>query len=164
MGMKTSGSTKALFSVAAILVFAAATGCSTMPPPQLVQGEAAREQVAATERAFAKTMADRDLKAFGSFLSDDTVFFSSQKALRGKHAVLDFWARFYKEPQAPFSWEPAAVEVLDSGALARSTGPVYDPDGKLFACFNSIWRQESRGQWKIVFDHGMGPGECEKKK
>jgi hypothetical protein len=55
------------------------------------------------------------------------------------------------------------VEVLDSGALALSSGPVYDDDGKLFACFSSIWRQEAPGQWKIVFDRGTGPQECDKK-
>ena len=143
----------------------ALASCATSVPPPLVQGEAAREQVAATERAFAKTMADRDLKAFGSFLSDDTVFFSGPKPLHGKQAVIDFWTRFYKpDTKAPFSWEPTIVEVLQSGALARSSGPVYDPEGKHIGCFDSVWRQEARGEWKIVFDHGTGPQECEKKK
>ena len=124
-----------------------------------------RWQVFATERAFAKSMADRDFKAFGSFISDDTVFFSGPKPLHGKQAVLDFWARFFKpDTKAPFSWEPTIVEVLHSGALARSSGPVHDPDGNLFACYDSVWRQESRGQWKIVLDHGTGVQECEKKK
>jgi ketosteroid isomerase-like protein len=142
----------------------AIAGCATAPPAPLVQGEAAREQVAATERAFAKSMADRDLQAFGTFLSDDAVFFSGPQPLHGKKAVIDFWARFYKkDSKPPFSWEPAVVEVIASGALARSSGPVHDPEGKLAGCFNSIWRQEARGQWKIVFDHGMGPQECEKK-
>lgn len=150
---------KSFLAIATIVL----AGCASVPPPALVQGDAAREQVAATERAFAKTMADRDLKAFESFLSDDTVFFSGPKPLHGKRAVLDFWARFYKDPKPAFSWEPSVVEVLQSGALARSSGPVYDPEGKRFACFDSIWRQEARGQWKIVFDHGMGPAECEKK-
>ena len=153
------------FVAASIAIAAAAivAGCATTVPPPLVTGEAAREQVAATERAFAKTMADRDLKAFGTFLSDETVFFSGPKPLHGKQAVIDFWSRFYKDAKPPFSWEPASVEVLQSGALARSTGPVHDPQGKLAGCFNSIWRQEARGQWKIVFDHGMSPQECEKK-
>src|SRR3982751_3228559 len=88
----------------------ALAGCASVPPPALVQGAEAREQVAATERAFAKSMADRDLKAFESFLSDDTVFFSGPKPLHGKKAVLDFWTKFYKDPKPPFSWEPALVE------------------------------------------------------
>ena len=139
-------------------------GCATAPPQaNFTKGEGAREQVIATERAFAKTMADRDFKAFGSFVSDEAVFFAGPRALRGKPAVLEFWTRFYAKPEAPFSWEPRTVEVLDSGTLALSSGPVYDPEGKLFACFSSIWRQESPGQWKIVFDRGTGPQECDKK-
>jgi ketosteroid isomerase-like protein len=146
---------------AAIAACIALAGCATTTGA-LTRGEAARQQVFATERAFAKTMADRDLKAFGSFLSEDTVFFSGPKPLHGKQAVTDFWSRFYAKPDAPFSWEPKVVEVLDSGALALSSGPVHDAQGKLFACFSSIWRQEAPGQWKIVFDRGTGPQECDK--
>jgi ketosteroid isomerase-like protein len=143
----------------------ALAGCAATAPPPLVQGEAAREQVFATERAFAKSMADRDLDAFARLVSEDTVFFSGPKPLHGKQAVVDFWSKFYKAgTKPPFAWEPEVVEVLKSGALARSTGPVHDLDGKLIGCFNSIWRQESRGQWKIVFDHGMSTEDCEKKK
>ncbi|HPA52918.1 MAG TPA: DUF4440 domain-containing protein, partial [Thermoanaerobaculia bacterium] len=55
---------------------------------------------------------------------------------------------------APFSWEPALVEVLDSGTLALSTGPVRDPAGKETGTFTSIWRREGPGTWRIVFDKG----------
>ena len=149
---------KALWAVAGLALVA---GCATTGA--LVRGEAAKQQVAATERAFAKTMSDRELKAFGSFLSEDTVFFSGPKPLHGKQAVIDFWSRFYDKPQAPFSWEPKVVEVSGDGTLAISSGPVYDPQGKLFACFSSVWRQEAPGVWKIVFDRGTGPQECEAK-
>ena len=35
------------------------------------------QQVADTERAFAKTMADRDAKAFATFIAEETVFFNA---------------------------------------------------------------------------------------
>lgn len=146
---------------ALIAACAAAPGAPTAPA--LTRGEQARQEVFATERAFAKSMADRDLKAFGTFLSDETVFFSGPKPLRGKQAVIDGWSRFYARPEAPFSWEPEQVEVLDSGTLASSAGPVRDPQGKLIGCFSSIWRQESPGRWRIVFDRGSGPQECERR-
>ena len=87
--------------------------------PKLSNAELQR-QVADTERAFAKTMADRNLAAFASFLADETVFFTSTQALRGKTQVTDFWKRFYEGPTPPFSWQPETVEVLDSGDLALS--------------------------------------------
>ena len=73
--------------------------------------------------------------------------------LRGKGEVLAFWSRFYSGPAAPFSWEPDEVEVLDSGTLAHSSGPVRNAQGVLTSRFNSVWRREADG-WRIVFDKG----------
>ena len=110
-------------------------------------------QVRDTENAFAKTMADRDLEAFASFLAEDAFFFG-QKGLRGKKAVVEAWSKFYDGKTAPFSWRAETVEVLDTGRLAFSSGPVFDPEGKRTATFNSVWRRDADGQWKVVFDKG----------
>jgi ketosteroid isomerase-like protein len=118
-----------------------------------------KEQVRKTEVAFAKTMADRDHAAFTSFLADETVFFGA-KVLRGSKAVADQWKAFYQAPEAPFSWAPDAVEVLDSGTLALSSGPVFDPAGKRIGTFNSVWRLHPDGKWRIVFDKGCPPCNC----
>jgi ketosteroid isomerase-like protein len=107
-------------------------------------------------------MADRDFSGFKSFLSDDTIFFSGPTPLRGKQMVADAWQRFYDKPEAPFSWRPEQVQVLESGDLALSTGPVHDSKGKLFATFTSIWRREAPGQWRIVFDKGNEVCDCAK--
>ncbi|QNM97395.1 YybH family protein [Chitinimonas koreensis] len=114
---------------------------------------ALEQQVADTERAFAKTMADRDFAGFQRFLADETVFNSGNKPLRGKAAVAEAWKRFYAEPAAPFSWRPESVQVLESGTLALSRGPVFDPAGKEVGRYNSVWRLEADG-WRIVFDFG----------
>jgi len=121
-----------------------------------------RRQVMAVERAFAQTMADRDLRAFAEFVSDEAVFFSGPAPLRGKEQVVGWWARFYEGAEAPFSWEPAEVEVLASGQLALSSGPVRDPSGKLIARFTSVWRLEAPGRWRIVFDKGSPAAEAAK--
>ena len=116
--------------------------------------EQLRQQVEDTERAFASTMANRDHDAFTLFLSDETIFFSGETPLRGKQQVADAWKPYFQEPGAPFSWEPQMVVVLDSGALALSSGPVRDPGGKQVATFNSIWRLDPDGTWQIIFDKG----------
>jgi ketosteroid isomerase-like protein len=140
---------------AAALVAACAIPNDMSVPPNASSADLKRE-VAETERAFAKTMADRDHAAFKVFIADEAVFFSGPGAapLRGKDEIAQRWARFYEKPQAPFSWEPEQVEVLDSGRLALSSGPVRDPQGKLIARFTSIWRREAPGTWRIVFDKG----------
>jgi ketosteroid isomerase-like protein len=116
-----------------------------------------REQVRQAETAFAKTMADRDHAAFVSFLAEDTVFFGPDpsRLMRGRPQVAEGWKRFFVGERAPFSWGPERVEVLDSGDLAMSIGPVRDSDGHRIGVFNSVWRREKDGQWRIVLD---GPG------
>jgi ketosteroid isomerase-like protein len=150
-----------------LVAVAAAAGlaaCAGVPAPVSAPSDSAvlREQVFATERAFAKTMADRDFAAFTSFLSDEAVFFTRTTPLRGKAQVAAFWKRFYEGNEAPFSWGPAEVQVLDSGTLALSTGPVRNPAGKQFATFTSIWRLEAPGTWRIVLDKGEDFCDCAK--
>lgn len=124
--------------------------------------EQLRKVVSDTERAFAKTMADRDFAAFAKFLSADAVFQGSKGSLRGPDAVTAAWKKFFEGPQAPFSWEPDNVEVMSTGELALSSGPVRDPNGKLIARFNSVWRQEAPGVWRIILDMGNDACECAK--
>lgn len=133
-------------------------GCA-VSPAQLAANEA-RQQVFATERAFAKTMADRDLRAFSAFIADEAVFFSGPDPRRGKQQITDWWTRYYTSPAVPFSWEPEEVEVLESGTLALSSGPVRDAQGKIVARFTSIWRREAPGTWRIVFDKGSDVCNC----
>jgi ketosteroid isomerase-like protein len=118
-----------------------------------------KEQVRKAESAFAKTMADRDHAAFVSALADEAGFFG-RGVLRGKSRVAEGWKRFYEGKDAPFSWAPESVEVLDSGNLGFSSGPVLDPSGKRVGTFNSVWRREQGGRWKIVFDKGCPPCDC----
>ncbi len=47
--------------------------------------------------------------------------------------------------------------MLGDGTLALSTGPVRDAAGRTIARFNSIWRLEAPGVWRIVFDKGQPP-------
>src|SRR2546425_13311934 len=83
-----------------------------------------------------------------------------QPALRGKRAVVDAWKRFLEGPAAPFSWDPDVIEVLDSGRLALTSGPVKDPKGEQTGRFTSIWRLEADGQWRVVFDRGSPVCKC----
>lgn len=145
-----------LVSVVAALAF-------VLPGVQAAPSNAElKQQVADTERAFAATMKARDLAAFTGFLSEETVFYSGPVPLRGPAQVTQFWKKFYEGKDAPFSWEPDQVDVIDSGALAHSSGPVYDPKGKLIGRFNSVWRQEAPGKWRIVFDKGQDICDCKK--
>jgi len=113
-----------------------------------------QQQVFAAERAFAQSMADRNVSAFATHVSDEAIFFNGASVLHGKKEVLATWSQFFKGRTAPFSWEPDRVEVLQSGTLALSTGLVRDSNGKVIGRFNSVWRREAPGVWRVVFDKG----------
>jgi ketosteroid isomerase-like protein len=110
-------------------------------------------QVRESERAFARTMAQRDVAAFGTFIGDEALFFG-RTMLRGRTAVIEGWQRFFEGPTAPFSWEPETAEVLESGTLGITSGPVYDPQGKRVGTFMTIWQREADGKWRVIFDKG----------
>ena len=115
------------------------------------------QRVANAERAFAAAMAKRDARAFASHIAEEAIFMGASDAprvLRGRAAIVEGWKQFFDGPTAPFSWEPDIVEVLDSGAMALTSGPVLDHEGKLIGRFNSIWRLERDGQWRVLFDRG----------
>ena len=126
----------------------------SLPADTMAQQTDLAARVEAREIAFAKTMADRDLDAFVSFLSQEAVFFNGNEPIRGREAIVAAWAPFYEGESAPFSWHPDTVEVLESGTLALSSGPVRSPSGEEVGRFNSIWRLETDGVWRVVFDKG----------
>lgn len=134
-----------------------ATACATTPPatpPGPVDAEALAREVAAAETAFARSMAERDFEAFASYIAEDAIFQPGPDTLRGKPAVLAAWSKYFEGPEAPFSWKPETVVVLDGGGLAQSKGPVFNPAGEPILEFRSTWRREPKGEWKVVFDDG----------
>ena len=139
-----------LGGVAAAVLFA--LGFASATGQQNDSGQAQRE-VREREVAFAKTMADRDQAAFASFVSVEAVFVG-RTTLRGRQQISDGWKPFFEGAQPPFSWRPETVEVLESGTLALTSGPVFDPQEKQIGTFNSIWRREPDGRWRVIFDKG----------
>jgi ketosteroid isomerase-like protein len=139
-----------------ILVGAAALMVAALPVLSAQQIDMAQRQqeVRARETAFARSMADRDLAAFTSFLSPEAVFVGAGATTRGPKEIAAAWKRFFDGRDAPFSWKPETVEVLASGTLALSSGPVFDPKGQRIGTYNSTWRRDADGVWRVIFDNG----------
>ena len=138
-----------LAAAMSILVLVGAVGAST----EETRMEFA-DQVRAAETAFALSMAERDLDGFLSHIAEEAVFFGEDGAMRGLAEVKNGWSPYFEDAEAPFSWRPEVVEVLDSGWLALSSGPVFGPNGKQVGTFNSIWRRDADDRWRVVFDKG----------
>ncbi len=144
-----------LLTLVALVAPVASQGVDAIAAQELgVAQVALAADVQAAERAFAASMADRDFEAFFSHLSLAAVFFTGDRVLRGRDAVAEGWRGFFEGMTAPFSWQPDQVEVAATLDLAHSSGPVMGPDGAVVGRFNSIWRLEEDGRWRVVFDKG----------
>jgi len=138
------------------------------PPPPPIDRAALTEQVRAAELAFAKTVADDDIEKFGTFIDPEAVFISGMKETRGVVAVLESWKGSFG-PGAPyFEWHPEVVELSPDATFALSRGPwtirTTDKRGRVKesrGVFNSIWRRQADGSWKVLYDAGCSPcPEC----
>ena len=147
--MKLSFSQQSILCICFLAFFASLSTLAATPDPDTLELE-----VEARELAFAQSMAERDIEAFQQFIAQEAIFFNGNEPIRGREAILTAWSVFFTEDDAPFSWQPDVVTVLDSGNLALSSGPVFNPAGDNIGRFNSVWRKEADGQWRVIFDKG----------
>ena len=118
------------------------------------------EEVRCREVGFAKALAAKDIEAFKSHIDADARFFGN--AIRRKpDGIAHAWRNYFKEDGPSIVWRPQYTEVLDSGTLAMTRGPYRyrdtNDDGSLYESwghFNSVWRLNDDGVWRVVFDAG----------
>ena len=124
------------------------------------------DEVRCREIAFSQAAETRDAEAFASFIDADARFVGNS-VIRGPEAIAEAWAAFFADDGPAIKWRPQFVEVLEDGKLALSRGPyrmiVRDAEGKQvegWGTFNSVWRLQEDGSWKVVFDAGNAAGEA----
>jgi uncharacterized protein (TIGR02246 family) len=118
------------------------------------------DDVRCREIAFSQSVENQDAEAFASFIEPDARFISSSVS-RGAENIVAAWSVFFTADAPKIKWRPQYIEVLQDGNLALSRGPYHmnslSPDGELlesWGTFNSVWRKQSDGDWKIIFDAG----------
>jgi ketosteroid isomerase-like protein len=118
------------------------------------------DDVRCREISFSQSTEQRDIEAFRSFIDADARFVGNS-VQRGVEAVAEAWTVFFTADGPSIKWRPQIIEVLDNGTLALSRGPyrviAKDADGKPvenWGTFNSVWRLNDDGQWRVVFDAG----------
>jgi ketosteroid isomerase-like protein len=130
-----------------------------------------RRAVQCAEVGFSRSVENRDLEGFVGFL-DPEVRFVTGSISRGPEEVAEAWAGFFQVDGPRIRWRPAVVEVVADGTLAISRGPYrmtsVSEDGQLvhaWGTFNSTWRLNADGEWKVLFDaggdYGMSPSEAD---
>jgi len=132
--------------------------------PLILAGTAAladvADEVRCREIGFSVAAEHRDATAFAGFIDDDARFVGAS-AVRGPAAITEAWQVFFDENGPAIKWRPQFVEVLEDGKLALTRGPyrliTTDENGvktERWGTFNSVWRLQPDGGWKVVFDAG----------
>lgn len=123
------------------------------------------DQVRCREIGFSVAAETRDADAFRSFIDFDARFVGSSVS-RGPSSITEAWSVFFSDGGPEIKWRPQFVEVLDDGTLALTRGPYRmiskDDNGEktdYWGTFNSVWRLNDDGEWRVVFDAGNATAE-----
>lgn len=118
------------------------------------------DEVRCREIGFSKAAEAQDHAAFVAYIDSDARFVS-ESVLRGPAAIGEAWSVFFQADGPRIRWRPQYVEVLRDGTLALSRGPYRvvtrneaGDEVEAWGTFNSVWRLQADGSWKIVFDAG----------
>jgi ketosteroid isomerase-like protein len=118
------------------------------------------DEIRCREIGFSKSVESRNQELFASYVDADARFVSGT-VTRGPDAIAAAWAIFFDPAGPTIKWRPKYVEVLENGELALSRGPyrlvTRDEAGNVtesWGTFNSVWRLNPDGEWRVVFDAG----------
>ena len=118
------------------------------------------DDVRCYETQFSQSVESRDIESFKSFIDADARFISDIVS-RGPDAVATAWSAFFAVNGPGIKWRSQFVEVLEDGTLALSRGPYKmtvrdeaDNVSEHWGTFNSVWRLQEDGSWRVVFDAG----------
>lgn len=161
-------SSKLLCPISALLAVLL-LGAQAPPPP--AKPSPNTDSLRAAELAFAASVRDKDRERFAAAVADDAIFVNGKEALRGKAAIVAAWESLFAAEAPPMEWHPEVAEVQDGGDLGMTRGPwtinAKDKAGNpapVSGIFNSVWRHQKDGGWKVIFDMGCPPCPCAGKK
>ncbi|NQT97461.1 MAG: DUF4440 domain-containing protein [Candidatus Marinimicrobia bacterium] len=114
-----------------------------------------------TDRAFSNLSVQKGVPAaFNQFMTDDAVIFRDKNhPFEGREQIQQLFADY---PEATLTWEPYHAEVAAAGDLGYTLGKwtftmddETGEDHKSQGYYVSIWRKQTDGSWKYVFDTGI---------
>jgi uncharacterized protein (TIGR02246 family) len=148
-------------------VFAILWSADRAPAEEPFDRAARTEELRRTELAFAATVREDKPDAFATLIAEDAVFLGSTRVLKGRAAIAEAWQGYFGQGRPDFEWHPETVELSGDGELGVTRGPWVirsrDKDGKAVeesGTFNSTWRRQADGSWRILFDAGCVPCRC----
>lgn len=126
---------------------------------KMVAQQKIKDEIVQTEANFEKMAREKGIeKAFLHFAAAEAVMMRNDKILKGK----ENFKSYFKNPiweNAKLQWKPDFVDVAESGDLGYTYGSYtlkyIDSEGKeqtSNGIFHTVWKKQSDGQWKFVWD------------
>ncbi|MGN7726053.1 YybH family protein [Luteimonas sp. 22616] len=125
------------------------------------QGKDDRQLLMETDQAWSQAAAEgKDVEKVVAYWTDDAVIVpSGAPIISGKAAIRDYVKQSFETPGFKISWKTLDASVSSDGSMgyttAESSFTFQGPDGKLQTQTGrgvAIWRRNSDGQWKCVYD------------
>ena len=122
--------------------------------------EKTKEALMQTDLDFSKISEERGIvDAFGAFMDENAMMYPNrQLPIKGREAILKFMG---EGPPATLTWKPYYADVATSGDLGYTLGfatwttkDSLGNDVKSYSKYVTIWKKQSDGSWKYVFDTG----------
>jgi len=118
------------------------------------------EAVRQADGDWLKSVSDRSIDRVLEFYTDDAVWLvPSVPTMTGKDAIREFWEKDFTGPDYALAWEPAKIEVSQSGDLAYSLGTwsaeIKDEEGNtvpLAGKYVVVWKKTTNETWKVAVD------------
>jgi ketosteroid isomerase-like protein len=145
------------FGLSCVLLFAGCDSTAKQPASTRAADEAAVRQ---TDENWSKAAQSKKVDDWVAFYSDDAVILPpNDKRASTKEEVRKGIGSLLALPGLVLSWEPAKVEVAQSGDLAYTQGSYQltttDAKGKPSTDRGKtleIWKKQADGTWKCVAD------------
>jgi len=141
--------------ILAILLFLFIQACTSNED----QLEKWKNEIVETEKEFS-AMAQKEgiPAAFVAFAAEDAVLMRNNSLIIGKEALSESFQGSGTE-NVSLSWKPDFVDVAESGDLGYTYGQfIYTSTDSLGndslqeGIFHTVWKRQSDGSWKFVWD------------
>ena len=116
------------------------------------------DKLVATEKSFAATSKEQNTKiAFISFLDSNCIGYRNGEEVN----LFEEYSK-RNDDGSKLTWAPEFAVISSSGDLGATTGPWEYRQSSLkdtpvaHGHFTTIWKKNDKGEWKAVFDMGIG--------
>jgi ketosteroid isomerase-like protein len=112
--------------------------------------------VATADAAFSEATAREGIRGFAEFIAADFRTVEPDGSVSPRATLLNDWSKLLSTSGTTIHWHPILSGA--DGALGWTSG-IYESTGSggdlRSGRYVTIWRRESDGQWKVVFDIGV---------